>query len=306
MPYAVRRERRTSHEKDDQGRRAKGEALAHGGDEPLQAPILFDNSYAWICQSFREILRDPLGGRYRAYAWGVLQGAALAKVLGHRRISVIEFGVAGGTGLMSLERVADLVEQKTDLTVDVYGFDTGKGLPKPQGYRDVPYMWEEGDFAMNEGELRARLKRAHLKLGLLEQTVVEFVGTSFAPVGFISIDLDLYSATKPALTLLDADSAKLLPRVFCYFDDTMGYGYNDFTGERLAIHEFNAARAMRKLSPIYGLKWFVPQEHFNDRWVEMLQIAHLFDHPSYGVVDHIPRHASVDVDGRWHWRQSKP
>ncbi len=271
--------------------------------EPAQAPIPFDNSYAWIGQSFREILRDPLGGRYRPYAWGVLQAAALARVLGHRRMSVIEFGVAGGTGLVSLERIAELVEQKTSLSIDVYGFDTGKGLPKPQDHRDVPYMWEEGDFAMNEGELRARLKRAQLKLGLVEQTVAEFVRTSFAPVGFISIDLDLYGATKAALTLLDADSANLLPRVFCYFDDTMGYGYNDFTGERLAIHEFNAERSMRKLSPIYGLKWFVPQEHFNDRWIEMLQIAHLFDHPTYGAVDHIPRHASVDVDGRWHWRQ---
>lgn len=272
--------------------------------EPPPAPIPFDNSYAWIGQSFRDILRDPLGGRYRAYAWGVLQGATLAKILGHRRMSVFEFGVAGGTGLVSLERVADLVEQKTSLGIDVYGFDTGRGLPKPQDHRDVPYMWEEGDFAMNENELRARLKRAQLNLGLVEETVPEFVRTSFAPVGFISIDLDLYSATKPALTLLDADSANLLPRVFCYFDDTMGYGYNDFTGERLAIHEFNAEHATRKLSPIYGLKWFVPQEHFNDRWIEMLQIAHIFDHPLYGTIDHIPHRACVDVDGRWHWRQS--
>ena len=45
--------------------------------EPAQAPIPFDNSYAWIGQSFREILRDPLGGRYRAYTWRVLQGAAI-------------------------------------------------------------------------------------------------------------------------------------------------------------------------------------------------------------------------------------
>jgi hypothetical protein len=271
--------------------------------EAPQAPIPFDNSYAWIGQSFREILRDPLGGRYRPYAWGVLQAAALAKVLGHRHISVIEFGVAGGTGLMSLERVADLVEQETGVTIDVFGFDTGRGLPKPQDHRDVPYMWEEGDFAMNEGELRARLKRAQLKLGLVEETVPEFLRASFAPVGFISIDVDLYSATKSALMLLDADSAKLLPRVFCYFDDTMGFGYNDFTGERLAIHEFNAEHAMRKLSPVYGLKWFVPQEYFNDRWIEMLHIAHLFDHPLYGTIDHIPRRASVDVDGRWHWRK---
>jgi hypothetical protein len=50
-------------------------------------------------------------------------------------------------------------------------------------------------------------------------------------VAFVSIDLDLYSASKEALALLDADPAKLLPRVFCYFDDIMGHGYNDFTGD---------------------------------------------------------------------------
>jgi hypothetical protein len=112
----------------------------------------------------------------------------------------------------------------------------------------------------------------------------------------------LYSATKQALALLDADQSRLLPRVFCYFDDIMGYGYNDFTGERLAIHEFNAEHKVRKLSPIYGLKWFVPREFSNDRWIEMLQIAHLFDHPSYGMVDHLHHHPTLDVDGRWRWQ----
>ena len=63
-----------------------------------ERPIPFDNSYMWIGQTFRRMLADPLGGRYRPYAWGVLQGAALAKVLGYPRISVIEFGVAGGSG----------------------------------------------------------------------------------------------------------------------------------------------------------------------------------------------------------------
>ena len=274
-------------------------------EEPAkpERPIPFDNSYAWIGQAFRQILSDPLGGRYRPYAWGVLQGAALAKVLGQSHVSVVEFGVAGGSGLLSLERVAELVEQKTGVGIDVYGFDAGKGLPKPKDYRDVPYMWEEGDFSMDEHQLRGRLKRAQLRLGLVEQTVPEFVRTSFAPVAFISFDLDLYSGTKQAFTLLEADAGKLLPRVFCYFDDTMGFGYNDFTGERLAIREFNREHAMRKLAPIYGLKWFVPQEYFNDRWIEMLQIAHLFDHPSYGTLEHLHRGANLDVEGKWRWQR---
>ena len=268
-----------------------------------ERPIPFDNSYMWIGQTFRRMLADPLGGRYRPYAWGVLQGAALAKVLGYARISVIEFGVAGGSGLLSLERVAELVEQTIGIAIDVYGFDAGKGLPKPVDYRDVPYMWEEGDFSMDERELRSRLKRAQLRLGLVNQTVPEFIQTSFAPVAFISFDLDLYSGTKQAFRLLEAEAGKLLPRVFCYFDDIMGFGYNDFTGERLAIHEFNQEHALRKLAPVYGLKWFVPQDHFNDRWIEMLQIAHLFDHPLYGKLEHLHRGGTLDVEGTWRWKE---
>src|ERR1700749_5254524 len=37
------------------------------------------------------------------YGYCVYQGALLAKKLGHRRVSVIEFGVAGGRGLLDLE-----------------------------------------------------------------------------------------------------------------------------------------------------------------------------------------------------------
>ena len=39
---------------------------------------------------------------------------------------MFEFGVAGGAGLVNLERIAELVEQKTGVGIDIYGFDTGK------------------------------------------------------------------------------------------------------------------------------------------------------------------------------------
>jgi hypothetical protein len=54
-----------------------------------------------------------------------LQGAHLAKALGIKRVSVIEFGVAGGNGLVALDRIAEKVEQALGIDIDVYGFDTG-------------------------------------------------------------------------------------------------------------------------------------------------------------------------------------
>ena len=97
---------------------------------------------------------------------------------------------------------------------------------------------------------------------------------TFAPVAFVSFDLDLYSSTRDALKLFEGEYGWVLPRVVCYFDDIIGYTFSDFNGERLAIHEFNDRWPLRKLSPIYGLKYFVPQEERLARWSELMYMAH--------------------------------
>jgi hypothetical protein len=200
---------------------------------------------------------------------------------------------------VALERITELVEKMVGVGIDVYGFDSGRGLPKPQDYRDMPYMWEEGYFAMDAKRLRDRLQRAQLKLGLVETTVPGFLRSSFAPVAFISIDLDLYTASRQALQLLEAHPDQLLPRISCYFDDIMGRGCNEYTGERLAIAEFNEEHTMRKIVPDYGLKYFVPPENKHDQWVEMTYYAHIFDHPLYGARADLCRNVHIDVDGKW-------
>lgn len=72
-----------------------------------------------------------------------------------------------------------------------------------------------------------------------------------APIGFIAFDLDLYSFTVSALKIFDIDNSKILHRVFCYFDDTIGSDgqlRNGYTGELLSISEFNQKHNDRKLS----------------------------------------------------------
>jgi len=56
--------------------------------------------------------------------------------------------------------------------------------------------------------------------------------------------------------LFEAEQEIFMPRIYCYFDDIMGASCSEFTGERLAISEFNALHERRKISPIYGLKYF--------------------------------------------------
>jgi hypothetical protein len=71
------------------------------GQEREIPSVPFDNTYAWLTPSFKKLHLDPACALRPAYIWGCLQGAALGKVLGMERVSVIEFGVAGGGGIVS-------------------------------------------------------------------------------------------------------------------------------------------------------------------------------------------------------------
>jgi len=263
---------------------------------PEVPPVSFDNRYEWLGASFLELMRDPICARRPQYIWGVLQGAALGKVLGMQHVSVMEFGVAGGAGLISLEQVAGHCEKMINIEINVYGFDTGIGLPKPEDYSDCPQMWSEGYYPGDMEELAKRLRRAHLKLGLVKDTVPAFLQSCPPPIAFAAFDLDFYSSTKEALNLFDGKHDILLPRIACFFRGIMGKSFSDYTGERLAISEFNDTRSMRKLSPIYGLKYFVPRE-FSWYWPEMFYFLHNFDHPLYNAPDSLQKSAIIDIDG---------
>lgn len=266
-----------------------------GGNLP-SPEVEFDNTYEWIQYAFSELLCDPICAQKLTYCWGVLRGAALARVLSIGHISVIEFGVAMGAGLKSLERISEIVETKTEVKIDMYGFDTGVGLPKPEGYRDQPNMWLEGQLPMERTRLERELKRASIRLGLVKETVRQFLKEGPAPIAFVSFDLDLYSSTRDALEIFGAGEECVLPRVICYFDDIMGHTYSDFTGERLAIKEFNDTHELRKLSPIYDLRYFVPRSQSGQLCWDCMYLAHLFDHSLYTKPDSIRK--TVYADGK--------
>ncbi len=230
------------------------------------------------------------------YIWSVLHVADIARYLQIPRFSVLEFGVAGGNGLVALDRLSDAVGDLLDVEIEVYGFDTGAGLPPPQDHRDAPYIMDPGDFPMQEDQLRARLRRAELVLGMVEDTVGTFLQGSAAPVGFIAFDLDFYSSTVGALKVLDAPAERLFPRVLCYFDDVLGYPWGDCNGPRLAMAEFNAAHTERNISHLPGMKWSVPARQFNSRWAESMYLAHVFDHPRYNDDEGTALTRRLDLD----------
>lgn len=238
------------------------------GDLPFQYP-------------FWQIMKADPSPRPQ-YRWGVLCAASLARNLGYPRISVLELGVAGGNGLIELERAAADAEQRSGVKIDVYGLDTGSGMTRPQDHRDLPQLWGEGFYRMDVEALKRRLTRAQLLLGPVERTMPGFIASAPAPVGFVSFDMDMYHPTMAAFALFRAAPALLLPRVTCYFDDLIGFSHGDFNGERLAIADFNRVDDPRKISRTYGLRYVLDLDQW---WVEQMFMLHAFDHPRYSEHD---------------------
>lgn len=215
------------------------------------------------------------------YGYCLFNGAQLAKKLGLTRISVLEFGVAGGRGLLNLEYHAREIAREVEIEIEIYGFDTGRGLPKPLDYRDLPYHWNEGFYTMNVEELQSRLAKAKLVLGDIRETAQNFF-TEYdpAPIAAVMHDLDFYSSTAVALKMFEAPERYFLPRVFCYFDDIVGSEtelYNDYTGERLAINEFNRTHDAKKLAVAYQFL----AHRIRQTWHNQIFIYHDFGHSRY-------------------------
>jgi hypothetical protein len=222
------------------------------------------------------------------YGHCLFEAAKLAQKLGQKSISVIEFGVAGGNGLINLEFHAAKIEKQLGIEIQIYGFDTGYGLPKPTDYRDLPYHWKEGFYKVDLDKLNSRLLRSKLVIGDVQETVKLFLENfTPAPIGAILFDLDYYSSTKNAMSLLSNNPKHFLPRVFCYFDDVLGGEielYGEHTGERLAIAEYNAESTEVKISTPYYLR--IDTIH---KWHQQIWICHFFKHAQYNdfvSVDH--------------------
>jgi hypothetical protein len=192
-----------------------------------------------------------------AYLLGLAMASEQAIVEKRKAISAIEFGVAGGRGLLALQREAEEVEKEYEVAINVYGFDLGTGLPELIGdYRDHPEKFRFGDFPMEEEKLRAKLNsRTALLLGNVSDTVNRFFEKhNPPPIGFVSFDMDLYSSTRDAFRIFVHPSKQMLLHTPLYFDDMGSFTYHDHAGELLAIHEFNEQNYSVKIHPWAGIR----------------------------------------------------
>jgi hypothetical protein len=121
---------------------------------------------------------------------------------------------------------------------------------------------------MDVEKLKNKLSSAKLVLGDIKHSLKNF---ACPPIACVMIDVDHYTSTVNALEVFKLPH---LPRVFCYFDDVVGNEiclYNEYTGELLAIDEFNKKDTMKIVRFRGG----------DMSYKENVFIMHDFDHIEY-------------------------
>ena len=248
----------------------------------LGYPLHFCIGYLWA-KLFGSLKSKIVFDTFRLphYAFGVYEAAARAKQLGMKHITVIEFGVANGRGLVAMATYAEIVQRHLGISISVIGFDSGAGMPGHEDYRDHPELYLQGDFPMQEPGKLQKILPANTRLVICNLNTDDWMihVSPEAPAGFISIDVDYYSSTKNLLGhLMNADSKKLMPNILFYFDDISLDNHNRYQGQLLAIDEFNATSPMRKFDPYY-YRLKTKQVFYNAQWLWQVYQLHVLDHP---------------------------
>jgi len=245
----------------------------------------------WI----RKLLRHLKIGSFEARLWaGALRrphyamclyyAALQAKRLGYPAMTAVELGVAGGKGLLCMCEHASAIQKELGIEIVVTGFDAGSGLPESNDPRDLKYFWGAGAFPMDYQALQTRLAgRADLIIGDVAGRCPKWTPRPNAPLGMIAFDLDLYSATMAAFSLLEKEN--VLPRIWCYFDDIADVPEScltDFVGEAAAIQDFNQMPARKLLHDnLSQARVFAGRPA--ESWHNQIYIYHRFTHPRYNI-----------------------
>ena len=209
----------------------------------------------------------------------IYESTQTALKLNLKKISLIEFGIAGGNGLLSIEKYCKKLSKKYKIEYEIYGFDFGdsSGLNFSKNPKDLPYYWSEGQFKMNYNKLKTKIKNSKLVLGDVSDSVKNFTQKyNPAPIGAIFFDLDYYTSTINALEIFKCSDDFILPRVICYFDDLQP-NVNNFNGELAAINEFNKNNEEMKIVKDYGTSL----NYYYGPWNEEVFILHKFNHKDY-------------------------
>ena len=225
-----------------------------------------------------KIYRDQIGRPSSAYCLWLATIQAVR--LGIKTLQVFEFGVAHGAGLLNLCNICAMLTEATDVEFQIFGFDSDVGMPPLVDYRDHPEIWHQGEFLSNHDWIRGQLSsNAELISGNVKDTVGAFVASrtsEASPIGFVIIDVDLYSSALQCFELFKHPNPNCyLPTTLVYMDDVNDLlTTSSWTGEKLAVSEFNFANPMRKLEELRGVR----KNHPRAGWHSHVHGLHVLEH----------------------------
>ena len=247
--------------------------------ERLGEPIIYNlvSVFVFLFGTFRSKVKYDLVPR-EAYAYGILAAADYAIENSIKKITIIEFGVAAGNGLLNMCYIADKVNKATGVEFQILGFDTGAGMPPPVDYKDHPEKYFTGDYPPIDSQKLVSSLPSHAKLilGNISDSIKDFEKYCNSPIGFVSVDVDYYTSTVDCLKVFNLSSDKYLPYVFTYFDDVYNIDHNEFCGELLAINEFNLKNDDRKITQATLLN--SSRIFRRSPWTHQIYLTHIFDH----------------------------
>jgi hypothetical protein len=252
--------------------------------ERLGEPLIYNLISVWylLFGNFRQKVNYDLVPR-EPYSFGILSAADFAKRNHIKKISIIEFGVAAGNGLLNMCYIADQVTKLTGVEFEILGFDTGTGMPPPIDFRDHPEKYFTGDFPPidNQKLLNSLPENAKLILGNINDTISVLEKYCTCPIGFVSVDVDYYSSTIDCLKVFKLPPNNYLPYVYTYFDDVYDLDDNEFCGELLAINEFNSENEYRKITKATLLN--SSRIFRRSPWTHQIYLTHIFDHNNRSI-----------------------
>jgi hypothetical protein len=245
--------------------------------EPLHLNVL--SIFVALFGNYRMRIACDLVVRQQ-YAFSLLKTAELAMAQGLKSVTVIEFGVAAGAGLVNICDICRNITKVTGIDFQIFGFDSGVGMPPPRDHRDHPEVFSEGSFPLIDRSalMRALPHNAKLILGDIQETLPDFMAglSASSPVGFVVIDVDYYWSAKECLKVFLGAADNYLPWTLVYLDDIGFESSNPWAGELLAVREFNEENEMRKIHLFEGLRHKRLFKHTS--WFDQVYLLHVLDH----------------------------
>jgi hypothetical protein len=245
--------------------------------EPLHLNVL--SAFVALFGSYKMKIDFDLVVRQQ-YAFSLLKTAELARFQGLKSVTVIEFGVAAGAGLINICSISRKITQLTGVDFRIFGFDSGRGMPPPLDSRDHPEVFSEGSYPLVDRSalIQALPPNATLILGDIQETLPHFMPrlSPSSPLGFAVVDVDYYSSAKECLDVFLGESDNYLPLTLVYLDDIGFESANPWAGELLAVREFNEENEMRKIHLFEGLRHQRLFKHTS--WLDQVYLLHVLDH----------------------------